>query len=328
MSRRGARLGRTSRAGALVALAAACNSSTFDPPSKIESVRILATAADKPYAAPGDTVNMTVLAVDGRSSQPAPMNLYWFPTACIDPPGDAYSACFPALTQALRPGVDLGPGLTAGSSFSFAMPPTATTAHAATGGDPYGLAVVFTVACAGHVEYVPPPSGGNPDAVPFGCFDDTGTQLGADDFVFAYSLVYAFTDRTNANPVFSSLTLHGAAVDPAAGITLGHCTKAKIDDCPTTPLDLVVPASSQESDPGNLDASGHVLGEQLYVDYYLTAGKVKNDVVVLFDPRNGRLSNTGDGLYAPQTPGDYELWAVLHDNRGGATWQTFPLHAQ
>jgi hypothetical protein len=334
MSKRAALPGCGRRARALAAfvvfaaLAGGCDSQTFDPESKIESVRILATAADKPYAAPGDTVNMTVLAFDGRPSPSAPMNVYWIPAACIDPAGDAYSACFPALTSTLRPGVDLGPQLTTGTTFSFPMPPTAITAHADTGGDPYGLAVVFTIACAGHVEYVPQPAGGNPDAVPFGCFDDKDTQLGADDFVFAYSLVYAFGDRTNTNPTIQSLTLGGTPVDPVAGITLDHCTQAKIDDCPKTPLDLVVPASSQESDPGNLDADGHVLNEQLYVDYYLTAGKVKNDVVILFDPRNGRLSNTGDDLYAPQSQGDYQLWAVLHDNRGGATWQTFPLHAR
>lgn len=58
---------------------------------------------------------------------------------------------------------------------------------------------------------------------------------------------------------------------------IGHCTKSNIDDCPTKPLDVVVPASSQELDPSNLDANGNVLKEAV---------------------------------------GDYQLWAVVHDNRG------------
>lgn len=310
-------------------LALACNAPAFDPSSKIESVRILATRADMPYAAPGDTVNLSVLAVDGRPTQPAPMNVYWIPQPCVNPPGDAYSACFPAFAGAFPPGVDLASSLTAGASFSFPMPATAISAHStASGEDPYGIAVVFTIACAGHVEYVPPAAGSSPDTVPFGCFDGSGTRLGADDFVFAYSLVYSFADRTNANPTIQSLTLDGANVDPAAGITLDRCTKSKIDDCSTQSLDLVIPPASQELDSGDLDADGNALREELYVDYYLTAGKVKNDTVALFDPRKGRLPDTGDDLYAPQTAGDYQLWAVVHDNRGGVVWQAFPLHAK
>ena len=38
----------------------------FDPASLVESVRLLAIAADEPYTQPGDTVTMTALAVDGR----------------------------------------------------------------------------------------------------------------------------------------------------------------------------------------------------------------------------------------------------------------------
>jgi|HubBroStandDraft_1064217.scaffolds.fasta_scaffold210739_2 hypothetical protein len=312
----------------LTALAVGCNAATFDPSSKVETVRILATSADEPYAAPGETVHMQVLAFDGRPTRVEPMNVYWLPSACINPPDDAYYGCFPAFAQAFPLHRDLGPALVKGTTFSFQMPTTAISSHSASGGDPYGLAVIFTIACAGHVEYAPTPQGGSPDAVPFGCFDQAGTRLGADDFVLAYSLVYSFADRTNANPVIQSVTLKGAAVDPTAGIVLDHCTKANLDDCPTTPLDVTVPASSQEPDPSDLDANGQVLKEEIYVDYYLTAGKVASDTVVLFDPRAGQLTGTSDALSAPQTAGDYWLWAVVHDNRGGAAWQALPLHAR
>jgi hypothetical protein len=312
---------------ALALLACACSAVSFDPESKVETVRILATSADKPYAAPGDTVNMQVLAVDGRPSPLAPMNVYWLPSACIDLPGDAYYGCFASFARTLPLHTDVGSALVAGASFSFQMPTDVIASHTTVGGDPYGLAVIFTIACAGHVEYVPPPFGGSPDAVPFGCFDAAGALLGADDFVLAYSLIYSFVDRTNSNPVLESVTVNGAVVDPTVGIALDHCTKANIDDCPTTPLDVVVPASSQELDPSDLDANGDVLKEEIYVDYYLTAGKVASDTVVLFDPRAGRLSGTGNALSAPQTAGDYRLWAVVHDDRGGASWQELALHA-
>jgi hypothetical protein len=314
---------------ALVGLVGACNAVTFDPPSKVETVRILATSADEPYAAPGATVHMQVLAFDGRPLPAAPMNVYWLPSACINPPGDAYYGCFPTFAQSLPIHTDLGPSLVSGTTFSFQMPTTAISSHPGSGGaDPYGVAVVFTIACAGHVEYVPTPAGGSLDAVPFACFDDAGTRLGADDFVLAYSLVYSFADRTNSNPVIQSVTFGGIAVDPAAGIVVDHCTKSNLDDCPTTPLDVVVPTPSQEPDPSDLDANGNALKEEIYVDYYLTAGKVASDTVVLFDPRAGRVTGTSDALSAPQKAGDYQLWAVVHDNRGGATWEALPLHAR
>jgi hypothetical protein len=186
--------------------------------------------------------------------------------------------------------------------------------------------VVFTLACAGHVEYVPLPARGSPDAVPFGCFDDRGNRLGADDSVFAYSLVYAFPERANQNPEIEQVTFAGAPVDPSAGISLAYCTKSKIDDCPARKVDVVVPSSSHESDPTNLDADGHVLRELLYVKYYVTGGKLTNDTAVLFDPRRGRLSNTGDDYRARQKAGEYRLWVVVRDNRGGVTWQELPLH--
>lgn len=317
------------RGSAFVGLVGACNAVTFDPSSKVETVRILATSADEPYAAPGDTVHMQVLAFDGRPSPASPMNVYWLPSACINPPGDAYYGCFPTFAQSFPIHTDLRPRLVQGTAFSFQMPTTAISSHAASGGaDPYGVAVVFTIACAGHVEYVQTPTGGSLDAVPFGCFDNAGTRLGADDFVLAYSLVYSFNDRTNSNPVIQSVTFGGAAVDPVAGIVVDHCMKSNLDDCPTTPVDVLVPTASQELDPSDLDANGNVLNEEIYVDYYLTAGKVASDTVVLFDPRAGRVTGTDDALSAPQTVGDFQLWAVVHDNRGGAAWRALPLHAR
>jgi hypothetical protein len=71
-----------------------------------------------------------------------------------------------------------------------------------------------------------------------------------------------------------------------------------------------------------------VLKEELWVDYLLTGGKVKHDVQVLFDPHLGRLSGTVDDFYAPLAPGEYTLWAVVRDDRGGTAWLSIPVHAK
>lgn len=319
------------RAGRLVVLAmvaGACGPPNFSQPSVVQTVRILATAADKPYATPGETVDMQVLAYDGRAAQPEPMKVWWVPQPCFDPTGDDYFACYPAFAQAFEPGVDLSSSLTTGTRFSFQMPSDVIASHkGGHGGDPYGMAIVFAIACAGHVAYVGVPSGAPPDTIPFGCFSASGAPVGSDGFVFAYSTVYAFTDRTNANPVIQSVSFGGTTVDLKAGVALQHCTQSNIDSCPTTALAVNVPASSDESDPEDLDANGNPLKEQLYVDYYLTAGKVDHNTIILFDPRAGQLSNASDSFYAPQPAGDSIVWAVVHDNRGGVSWAQLTVHA-
>src|SRR5215471_4846300 len=72
----------------------ACGVGDFDPASKVDSVRILALRADEPYAKPGDAVHLEVLAVDQRADRSRPMTIYWIPFVCLNPPNDAYYACF------------------------------------------------------------------------------------------------------------------------------------------------------------------------------------------------------------------------------------------
>jgi hypothetical protein len=308
--------------------ALACTATDFDPGNKVQSVRILAARADKPYAVPSATVTLDVLAFDGRANKPQPMSVFWLPSPCFNPPNDAYYACYPAFAASFAPGVDLTDALVRENRFSFALPADIITAHQGNRSSAaYGMAVAFTIACAGHVEFITAAPGASLNTLPFGCFDENHRRLGADDFSFAYSFVYAFADRTNANPTIDHVTFGGVAVDATAGITVDHCTQSNIDDCPTTPLDVVVPASNQEPDPGDTDANGRVRAEEIYVDYFVTSGKVKHDVTILFDPRVGQVSNTGNDLFAPQVAGDYLLWAVVHDNRGGVNWVELALHA-
>ena len=91
-------------------------------------------------------------------------------------------------------------------------------------------------------------------------------------------------------------------------------------------MDTVVPDSSWQLDPGSLAASGGELHEGIWVDYYVTAGKLDEDSELLFDAQSGRVSSTGDGYAAPLSPGLQTLCVVVHDTRGGASWVTLPIH--
>lgn len=312
----------------------ACRQGDFDPASKVEAVRILATRADKPYAQPGDTVNLEVLAADGRPQKPAPMNVYWVPIPCLNPPGDSYYACYPGFAQ-LPAHTDLTPLLHAGTTFSFTMPPDIITNHTKRNGsvdaEPDGLVVVFSIACAGHVEYTPPAKGAPLNALPLACFDQAHEELSPSDWVFAYSQVYAFADRPNANPILTGITSAGAPVDPSAGVTIEHCVPPSArsrQHCPTTAFDVVVDDASWELDPSNLDPGGKPRHEEIRADYFITDGKMDHDQINLFDETSGRISGTANQYTAPATAGEQTLWVVVRDDRGGATWLSTPLHIQ
>jgi hypothetical protein len=363
----------------------ACGPSDFDPASLIESVRILASRSDKPYAPPGATIHSQVLAVDARpdASTNEPMVVYWLPFVCVNPPNDAYYACFspfeanpgnvaqaglgvdgggPATitsaisvwdggaeagvsgsglgslpSSALRSlptGVDISQYLIKGARAQFQLPSDIVTSHRpAKGTTPYGLAVVFNIACAGHIEILPlDPSNPNPEQIPIGCFNAEHAQLTANDYVLGYTEVFAYDSLTNANPIISSFSFRDASVplDAAAeaGVTFPYCP-AGTKKCPDNIAVLGVPDASWERDPQNPGGpDGGPLGEQIWVDYYTTMGTLSDDAILVFDPTEGRVAaphpENIQGITAKQRG---TLWAVLHDNRGGADWITVTLNA-
>jgi hypothetical protein len=345
---------------ASASLGLSCAPGGFRDETNLAEVRILASSADHPYAKPGQNVTLSVLAYDGRTSKPEPMQIYWVPIVCKDPTDDAYYGCFQQFAAALGGpnggadagaeggrgagrGAGAGPGggglppgttlpLPTGTSFQFRMPDDAVTAHPVVLGTPvpYGLAFLFNIACAGHIEALPlDPSNTNPIQVPLGCFDASGNQLPPDDYVIGYTRVYAFDNVTNANPVIDHVDVDGHPVDLSKGFTTDHCTTRLRAQCPKVHIGPVVPASSWELNPESRDENGNVLHEEIWADFYDTFGQVTSDARLLYDARTGSLGGpdaTDDDFLPPNDPGDGFVWMVVHDNRGGAAWAQVPVH--
>jgi hypothetical protein len=340
--------------------ASSCAPSGFASEETIASVRVLASAADKPYARPGDTVTVDVLAYDGRAVQAEPMTLYWLPFVCENPVDDAYFGCFQQLAggsagssggssgasggsgagPSFKPGVDLTPFLPTGPSYSFQMPADAITSHPSVPGAAasYGLAIVFNIACAGHLEIVPvDPTSDNPQQIPIGCFDSHHTQLGPDDWVFGFTRVYAYESITNANPVISSIDVAGHPFVPDAPapgamngtLVVPRCDTSTRNGCPKTAIGPVVPAASQETQ--TQVAAGSPQKEVIWADFYSTFGSFKSGVRLLYDPTAGSLGGPGatdDEFTPPSHPGRGFIWMVVHDSRGGASWATVPVRVE
>ena len=360
---------------ACVAFVWSCAPSGFQDASLVQNgVRILASSATEPYAAPGDQVTVSVLAVDGRTldqfnDNPEPMHLYWLTTLCVNPPRDAYYACFPQVVSEFAPfEADAGPGAVASDagdgslgdggatpSFDGGSPIVSSVGVSVPTGiiiprigtTPYGLLFRFNIACAGHLQLLPPDS--NPQALPIGCFDMNGKQLGPENYVIGITRIYVYDPggpaTVNHNPIIAAidtpqpLQSDGAPpqsppptieVDGAAGppnLTAATPFFAPLclpdsGSCDNPKIGAIVPASGWER-------AANGVGEQVWAEYFTTLGGFSSSSRLLYDPTAGAIVDP-DTKYQPPAPPPNNvtsglIWIVVHDNRGGAAWVTVPL---
>ena len=267
------------------------------------------------------------------------MQVGWF-AGCYDPPGDLYSGCFEVFAGYDPASGQLPPGLTLGSGnrFKLTLPDNVISRRPPPNDPkqpPYGLAYVFFAACAGSLG--PAPASGTP-SFPVACFDSSGKQLGADDFVAGYTAIYAFEKYQNENPIVTGFQLGGkdatpdcigdACLDTPIATNLDcdkvPCIPACADDgsssCPSHFIKPVVDRASAEVDQISVDAYGENFQEQMWIDYYVSSGGVKSAARLLNDATTGWNDDYGTEFYAPKKPGVVSIYAIVHDNRGGVSW--------
>jgi hypothetical protein len=327
----------------------------FDPPSELHSLRVLAVEKDAPYAEPGGTVNLQMLWQDASPlAAERKIAIAWSPP-CFDPPGDLYYACFsdPASFGSMIKQDPINPEHT-----SFDMPLDIISRRPpprdGSKNPPYGLTYVFFAACAGELTLLP--SAGD-NAFPVGCKDASGKLLGADDFVAGYSSVYSFEGIPNQNPVISGFEFRGNALKsgfcieedclPLAGSApaddircddpeqSARCVPACADNGDPSCTGYALRPTIDKNDARNRDQDGvsaqllgREVGEQMWINYYTDAGGFKSPVRLLNDATNGWNDDYGTEFYAPKAPGLVRIWAIAHDNRGGAAWSGITLKVQ
>lgn len=290
----------------------------FDPASQLQTLRILAVQADKPYPKPGDTVSLQMLWHDGVAppTQPRPVQIAWL-GGCFNPPGDLYYACYEQLEQKFA-AIEQDPSLIdqligLGDTFSIEIPTDLISSRPPPEGtDPYGLTVVFFAACAGTLLPAEP----GDDGLPFGCFDAAGNRLGPDDYVPGYMLLYSYEERTNENPILYGLIINGQLVDPTTEPTYPRCG----DSCPDLKLSAAVDPQSAETNTGLVDSDGNPLSEQMWVEYLATGGEVESSPRLVNDATKGFNTDNGTNYTPPSEAGLEYVFAVVRDNRGGVAW--------
>lgn len=246
---------------------------------------------------------------------------------------------------------------TANDRFSVTLPDDIVSSRPPPTSDeqvPYGLSYVFFAVCSGALDI--DPSGGFPlvcytDQDGSGSFTSGDTRLGSEDFVVGYSSIFAYESIENRNPLVTGidfngttfvsdassnvpegavalpardLCIGGACTTPAAADLSASCpeplTLAACDGCGGVPLKPAIDPVSAELDEVATRLSGAELGEQMWINYYSSRGEVDDEVRLLNDATTGWSDNFESELAAGDEPGVGYVWAVAHDNRGGAEW--------
>ena len=250
----------------------------------------------------------------------------------------------PSLGEAYLKAYRIG----SGERFTYPIPPLIVENHPPSSDSavpPYGLSFIFFTACAGHIDLSPDWNDLNLNdklndasrGFPFLCKDDQGNALGPDDFVAGYTQQFVYGDGTaNRNPVIEGVNFDGQPAVADAYCVGNDCVPQGTRDlCSITGVPHVPACSGKcpkyefrplldpaKNDDLDLFASGgsNSIGEQMWIDYYSDRGTLEHTVRNLRDAKLGWFDDHADSWTPPADAGPVNLWAVVHDNRGGTDW--------
>jgi hypothetical protein len=184
-------------------------------------------------------------------------------------------------------------------------------------------------------------------------FTPGDAQLDSRDFVIGYTAVFVYEDIANENPQVLGVELNGATLWPsdaaesaptgalllpAEDLCIGRSCEpapsdeiplvcpdvltldACVDDCDAARVRPVIDPTSAEVDAAASNRSSGAIEEQMWINYYSAGGEVGEEVRLLNDATLG----WNERFEMEYTPSDTArvsyVWAVAHDNRGGAEW--------
>lgn len=299
--------------GLALALAAGTGcQADFDPGSRVTSLRVLTVQADQPFAAPGETVHLQSLSYD-----PAGRAITWAWATCVNPPASTLEGClYKIATDAALTGTP--PSFVTGldmTTFDLTIPADALSGIPA-GARAAAVVGVLHVACPGTLDL-----GASTESIPFACRDESGRALDLAEFVIGIKRVGIRETDRNQNPTLAGVTFDGAAWPATEIKTVGHCDSDSntFDDCNADKHDIAAVVTPASFEAGT-DEFGAAFREDLITEYYATEGIFKDQVRISQDPTThwvARKSAAGR---------DLSLWFVVHDDRGGVTWDTRQLH--
>lgn len=277
-----------------LSLMGACAPQGFQPASLVDTVRVLAVQADKPFAEPGESVRLRALVADPRG---AGRDLRFAFATCQNPGSGEIPECAarlgPFSELAVPPGGE--------PEFVVTVPDDALPEGAQTG----SVGVVFAV-CAGTFSV-----DARPEGAPVGCVGLDGRIALRDGFMWGEKRVTILRGARNANPAVDKVFIDGHRWDEGFDVALDPCAGTRVGDCPIErrhSVDVTVPPGTAEAYLGRT--------EDLVTFFYVSHGALGDDVVRATD---GDFAN----LYAPvgtDATRPIDVWVVVRDDRGGVGW--------
>lgn len=293
----------------LAAIAVLACGSDFEPASRVTDFRLIAVAADKPYASPGETVHLTTL-----HHEPFGRPLTWAWTTCPLPRDSTVNACLARLRE-----LALGPTppqfVLGGESTVDVTIPTNILDGIPPAGRGNALFGVVTVVCPGTLSVVDLATAPE-TAPPFRCLEaGSGAELPFERYAVAVKRIYIYGRDRNQNPAIAGVRWDGAPWAEADIKEVGACAfdSNNFGDCEGEKHDLAV-----DGEPASIEAGSSELGtpfeETVVVQYYATEGAFEFGQRTMAEPKTrwaARSRSRGQTI---------TMWFVLRDSRGGVTW--------
>jgi hypothetical protein len=174
------------------------------------------------------------------------------------------------------------------------------------------------------------------------CVDEAGVDVLSDRFVLGYSQIFVYEGYRNLNPELIGFEVDGQSVEAEClnsecvgevgrqGEELEQCDSKhpcfKVcsnetgEGCEVQRFGAVIDESSAEQDQVALDGFGTDIEENLWVSYFVDRGGVTDPLRLVNDATKGWNPDQTTGIVSPDTPGPITIWAVVRDNRGGASF--------
>ncbi|MBN9166344.1 MAG: hypothetical protein BGO98_27410 [Myxococcales bacterium 68-20] len=295
---------------------AACGTD-FEPGSRVVDFRLLAVAADKPFAAPGETVRLTTL-----HHEPFGRPLTWAWTTCPLPHDSTVNGCLARLAELAR--TSAAPPFTVEqgrSSFEVTIPPDILDGipEEAKGNAIVG---VVTIVCPGNLS-LKDLADIRSSQLPFRCIEaGTGVELAYERYAVAVKRIYLYSRDKNQNPAIADVTWDGASWPE------GEIKEARVcdfdsnsfEDCKGERHEISVNAVPATAETGTSEY-GTPFREDVVIQHYATEGVFEYDVKTLAQPKTrwaARARSRGQTI---------TMWFVIRDNRGGVTWTSRQVRA-
>jgi hypothetical protein len=292
-----------------------CTEDDFDPGSRVTTLRVLAVQADRPYAAPGETVRLSALSLD-----PLGRTIQWAWAACENPSTSDVEGCLDKIAQDTALGAT--PLLASGESvdtLELTIPPSTLDALPPEA-LPAAMIGVVSIACPGEIELETSTAG-----LPFRCIDGaSGDELPLDEYVIGLKRIFVRSSDQNQNPSIERVTFDGEdwPADVVQEVDSCDTDEFVYDDCKDKGSHQLAAVVSDASFESGIDEFGRDFAEDVIVQHYNTDG------IFQYEVRIGEEPTTGWVARSSASGSDVPIWFVARDDRGGVSYTSRTVHVR